>query len=367
MVMRKPQGTYNVRTLFVSGLPMDAKPRELYLLFRAYEGYEGSLLKVTSKNGKTASQSAQLAFLLLPFSESHILWRHVSKCGNQDRHLLWQLWKRATLKTTKSFSNLSHLKNFRNHFTNPVGFVTFQTRAGAEAAKQDLQGTDDKPLYKLPEQLGVFPRFLKCVIWLPCSGCISRCIYQLLALLVHKLPMSLVIFWQSTTTSKLNDRLLASTAPLNYFPPDALSTVPSIWATQQGVRFDPDMPQTIRLEFAKSNTKGKKVNINNNQNYEYQYIDILHQGAKGGMQEQYLSMVPYLSLSKYPSNQYLSHSGLHYAALAASSLIFEQRLPKQHSVNSNQLAIYQLAKVKSLQLLAALLYQLADSCYSSIV
>ncbi|XP_042236465.1 LOW QUALITY PROTEIN: protein couch potato-like [Homarus americanus] len=91
-----------VRTLFVSGLPMDAKPRELYLLFRAYEGYEGSLLKVTSKNGKTAS---------------------------------------------------------------PVGFVTFSTQAGAEAAKQDLQ---------------------------------------------------------------------------------------------QGVRFDPDMPQTIRLEFAKSNTKVSK-------------------------------------------------------------------------------------------------------------
>ncbi|KAG9509162.1 Protein couch potato, partial [Fragariocoptes setiger] len=27
----------NVRTLFVSGLPMDAKPRELYLLFRGYK------------------------------------------------------------------------------------------------------------------------------------------------------------------------------------------------------------------------------------------------------------------------------------------------------------------------------------------
>ncbi|CAG5088868.1 Similar to cpo: Protein couch potato (Drosophila melanogaster), partial [Cotesia congregata] len=93
---------FQVRTLFVSGLPMDAKPRELYLLFRAYEGYENSLLKVTSKNGKTAS---------------------------------------------------------------PVGFVTFHTRAGAEAAKQDLQ---------------------------------------------------------------------------------------------QGVKFDPDMPQTIRLEFAKSNTKVSK-------------------------------------------------------------------------------------------------------------
>ena len=28
---------FKVRTLFVSGLPMDTKPRELYLLFRAYE------------------------------------------------------------------------------------------------------------------------------------------------------------------------------------------------------------------------------------------------------------------------------------------------------------------------------------------
>ncbi|XP_042881872.1 uncharacterized protein LOC122259284 isoform X2 [Penaeus japonicus] len=102
MLSSEQEQDIEVRTLFVSGLPMDAKPRELYLLFRAYEGYEGSLLKVTSKNGKTAS---------------------------------------------------------------PVGFVTFSTRAGAEAAKQDLQ---------------------------------------------------------------------------------------------QGVRFDPDMPQTIRLEFAKSNTKVSK-------------------------------------------------------------------------------------------------------------
>jgi len=95
------QSNMEVRTLFVSGLPMDAKPRELYLLFRAYKGYEGSLLKVTNKNGK----------------------------------------------------NLS-----------PVGFVTFASRSDAEAAKQELSG----------------------------------------------------------------------------------------------VRFDPDMPQTLRLEFAKSNTKVQK-------------------------------------------------------------------------------------------------------------
>ncbi|XP_063113029.1 RNA-binding protein with multiple splicing 2 [Cavia porcellus] len=38
-----------VRTLFVSGLPMDIKPRELYLLFRPFKGYEGSLIKLTSR------------------------------------------------------------------------------------------------------------------------------------------------------------------------------------------------------------------------------------------------------------------------------------------------------------------------------
>uniref|UniRef100_A0A6G1SCZ2 Protein couch potato n=1 Tax=Aceria tosichella TaxID=561515 RepID=A0A6G1SCZ2_9ACAR len=79
-----------VRTLFVSGLPMDAKPRELYLLFRAYKGYENSLLKVTSKDGKSAS---------------------------------------------------------------PVGFVTFSSRARAEAAKLDLQGVRFDPDLPQPIRL----------------------------------------------------------------------------------------------------------------------------------------------------------------------------------------------------------------------
>lgn len=79
-----------VRTLFVSGLPMDAKPRELYLLFRAYKGYENSLLKVTSKDGKSAS---------------------------------------------------------------PVGFVTFSTRQAAESAKLDLQGVRFDPDLPQPIRL----------------------------------------------------------------------------------------------------------------------------------------------------------------------------------------------------------------------
>ncbi|KAJ6653492.1 hypothetical protein lerEdw1_009164 [Lerista edwardsae] len=54
----KKQTAMIVRTLFVSGLPLDIKPRELYLLFRPFkiitfdvflQGYEGSLIKLTSK------------------------------------------------------------------------------------------------------------------------------------------------------------------------------------------------------------------------------------------------------------------------------------------------------------------------------
>ncbi|CAD5210336.1 unnamed protein product [Bursaphelenchus xylophilus] len=51
-----------VRTLFVSGLPLDCKPRELYLLFRAYNGYENSLLKVTNKNGKISAPVGFVTF-----------------------------------------------------------------------------------------------------------------------------------------------------------------------------------------------------------------------------------------------------------------------------------------------------------------
>lgn len=69
--------------------------------FYLFQGYEGSLLKVTSKNGKTAS---------------------------------------VIISTFRLGSNtkLSRIIKISCCFQ-PVGFVTFHTRAGAEAAKQDLQ------------------------------------------------------------------------------------------------------------------------------------------------------------------------------------------------------------------------------------
>uniref|UniRef100_A0A915EIF0 RRM domain-containing protein n=1 Tax=Ditylenchus dipsaci TaxID=166011 RepID=A0A915EIF0_9BILA len=51
-----------VRTLFISGLPMDTRARELYLLFRSCSGYEASQLKVTNKNGKTSTPVGFVTF-----------------------------------------------------------------------------------------------------------------------------------------------------------------------------------------------------------------------------------------------------------------------------------------------------------------
>ncbi|XP_066915506.1 uncharacterized protein [Clytia hemisphaerica] len=51
-----------VRTLFVSGLPMDTKPREIYLMFRGFKGYQSSLLKLTGKEGKKATPVAFVTF-----------------------------------------------------------------------------------------------------------------------------------------------------------------------------------------------------------------------------------------------------------------------------------------------------------------
>lgn len=73
---------HQVRTLFVSGLPLDTKSRELYLLFRSFKGYLSSTLKPAGKNGK---------------------------------------------------------------LTAPVGFVTFETREQAEQALNELQGIKFDP------------------------------------------------------------------------------------------------------------------------------------------------------------------------------------------------------------------------------
>ena len=59
---RRKRKNINVKTLFVGGLPMDAKPREIYLMFRKFTGYQGSILKMQGKEGKAATPVAFVTF-----------------------------------------------------------------------------------------------------------------------------------------------------------------------------------------------------------------------------------------------------------------------------------------------------------------
>lgn len=68
-----PTNDDSVRTIFVSGLPMDAKQRELYLLFRSYKGYESSQIKFGGKNGKAASPVGFVTFVTRDDAESALL------------------------------------------------------------------------------------------------------------------------------------------------------------------------------------------------------------------------------------------------------------------------------------------------------
>ncbi|CEF67899.1 RNA recognition motif domain and Nucleotide-binding, alpha-beta plait domain-containing protein [Strongyloides ratti] len=92
----------NVRTLFVSGLPFDTKPRELYLLFRAYPGYENSQLKITSKNGKTASPVGFVTFSSKSEAEEAKRQLHGVKFDPDSNITLRLELAKANTKSTRS-------------------------------------------------------------------------------------------------------------------------------------------------------------------------------------------------------------------------------------------------------------------------
>uniref|UniRef100_A0A0K0F7C8 Mec-8 protein (projected from Caenorhabditis elegans ortholog mec-8) n=1 Tax=Strongyloides venezuelensis TaxID=75913 RepID=A0A0K0F7C8_STRVS len=97
----------NVRTLFVSGLPFDTKPRELYLLFRAYPGYENSQLKITSKNGKTASPVGFVTFSSKNEAEEARRQLHGVKFDPDSNITLRLELAKANTKSTRSKTQLS--------------------------------------------------------------------------------------------------------------------------------------------------------------------------------------------------------------------------------------------------------------------
>ncbi|XP_061437011.1 uncharacterized protein LOC133361901 isoform X2 [Lethenteron reissneri] len=128
-----------VRTLFVSGLPMDIKPRELYLLFRPFKGYEGSLIKLTSKqpvgfvmfDSRSEAETAKNSLSVSPSSSStcpspgpephlDLTWFRVSP--GSDSHLVQSLtWFRV------SPGSGSHLVQGLTWFRTSPGILTIES------------------------------------------------------------------------------------------------------------------------------------------------------------------------------------------------------------------------------------------------
>ncbi|CDW55905.1 protein couch potato [Trichuris trichiura] len=113
-----------VRTLFVSGLPLDTKPRELYLLFRGCQGYESSLLKVTQKSSSkltapigfvtfTSRQSAEEARLMMQA-------RSIGEAGNLPQAIRLEFARSNTkVSRQKQASPANPSLPFLNVYPNP--------------------------------------------------------------------------------------------------------------------------------------------------------------------------------------------------------------------------------------------------------
>ncbi|XP_065541106.1 RNA-binding protein with multiple splicing isoform X2 [Lathamus discolor] len=121
-----------VRTLFVSGLPLDIKPRELYLLFRPFK--------------KQVSA---------PFFPNR---RHENSGSGSDLLLQWTFL--SSLPTPKGAGKQSGEELFTRGYEGslikltskqPVGFVSFDSRSEAEAAKNALNGIRFDP--EIPQTL----------------------------------------------------------------------------------------------------------------------------------------------------------------------------------------------------------------------
>ncbi|VDM18298.1 unnamed protein product [Hydatigera taeniaeformis] len=84
--LRSSMFQHQVRTLFVSGLPLDTKSRELYLLFRGFKGYLSSTLKPAGKNGKLTAPVGFVTFETREQAENALNELQVRGAAQRNQH-----------------------------------------------------------------------------------------------------------------------------------------------------------------------------------------------------------------------------------------------------------------------------------------
>ncbi|EDV28906.1 uncharacterized protein TRIADDRAFT_52243 [Trichoplax adhaerens] len=111
-----------VRTLFVSGLPVDVKQRDLHLLFRGLPGYLDSILKTSTKQPGHGNKSGPVAFATFETRElaneaKAILQGFQFDPDVTDSHLRVDFAKSNT-KSYRSRHNSSNGQNVKNTIYN---------------------------------------------------------------------------------------------------------------------------------------------------------------------------------------------------------------------------------------------------------
>ncbi|XP_062101940.1 RNA-binding protein L isoform X2 [Humulus lupulus] len=104
--LHSPATHDEVRTLFVAGLPEDVKPREIYNLFREFQGYESSHLRNPSQTSQSSLVSALMFFLWQPFAFAVFLDQHSAIGAMQALNgMVFDLEKGSTLYIDLAKSN----------------------------------------------------------------------------------------------------------------------------------------------------------------------------------------------------------------------------------------------------------------------
>ena len=93
----------------------------------------------------------------------------------------------------------------------------------------------------------------------------------------------------------------------------------------QGVRFDPDLPQTLRLEFAKSNTKVQKPKQNNQFNAALLPPAMLAAAATGAFPNRQQHSIASLTLFKLNPFSFAAMAAFLPAAAAAETWAAQQQ------------------------------------------
>jgi len=123
-----------VRTLFVSGLPVDVRQREVFNIFRFYEGYENCIIKTTPRPGKN---NAPVAFVTFASREQARVAMNDKQGMKYDPEFPASLRLEFAKSNTKNRGKIGVNTN-NNHHNQEFGPIVCQPYHGGPIIQQEV-------------------------------------------------------------------------------------------------------------------------------------------------------------------------------------------------------------------------------------